>query len=102
MRTMSATLMAGIVSGYLSHIPHNLSTLKLHHPQHSYWHHMKFLSETYMSKGYVQALPKSSRQGMAVALAVVFPKGLIVRTAQIIGTFVILNGTIHSLKDRLG
>ena len=35
-RTMCGSLAAGVLSGYLSHIPHNLSTLKLLNPGQTY------------------------------------------------------------------
>lgn len=43
MRNVLGSLMAGVCSGYLSHIPHNLATLKLMEPSKSYWDHFSVL-----------------------------------------------------------
>lgn len=93
-----ASLLAGVVSGYLSHVPHNLSTLKLMNPQKPYSAHMAdFVAH---SKSRVpDTIPPRARFAAAAALAVLFPRGLTIRTTQIVGSFIILNGTINSLKD---
>ena len=36
LRSSAGSLFAGVVSGYLSHVPHNLSTMKLMNPTKSY------------------------------------------------------------------
>lgn len=93
-----ASLLAGVVSGYLSHVPHNLSTLKLMNPQKPYRAHMAdFVAH---SKSRVpDTIPPRARFAAAAVLAVLFPRGLTIRTTQIVGSFIILNGTINSLKD---
>jgi hypothetical protein len=40
LRNALGSLVAGVCSGYLSHIPHNLSTLKLMTPSKSYMDHL--------------------------------------------------------------
>jgi hypothetical protein len=40
LRNALGSLVAGVCSGYLSHIPHNLSTLKLMTPSKSYLDHL--------------------------------------------------------------
>jgi len=95
---MAASLTAGVVSGYLSHVPHNMSTLKLMKPKESYsklfWEYCK------SSEAKIPAsVSASMRKPLSAVLACVLPKGCIVRTGQIVGSFVILNGTIFALKD---
>ena len=36
---------------------------------------------------------------LATLITFFFPRGLAIRTSQIVGSFIILNGTINSLKD---
>ena len=43
LRNALGSLVAGVCSGYLSHIPHNLSTLKLMTPSKSYMEHLAAL-----------------------------------------------------------
>lgn len=93
-----ASLMAGVVSGYLSHVPHNLSTLKLMNPQKPYRAHMADFVRHSESR-VPETIPPRARYAAAAALAVLFPRGLTIRTTQIVGSFIILNGTINSLKD---
>ncbi|RLN27386.1 hypothetical protein BBJ28_00025288, partial [Nothophytophthora sp. Chile5] len=92
------SMVAGVVSGYLSHVPHNLSTMKLMNPQKSYAAHM----DDFIRRAEVRVpntVAPRKRYMVATALAVLFPKGLTVRTSQIVGSFIILNGTINSLKE---
>lgn len=98
LKNAAGSLLAGCVAGYFSHVPHNLSTLKLMNPQKSYKAHLTDLikhSESRVPKTY----SAGSRFALASLLAVVFPRGLTIRTTQIVGSFIILNGTINSLKD---
>ena len=99
------SLMAGVVSGYFSHVPHNLSTLKLLEPSKSY----RELYSTFVNKSvppvfqnYVSTLQISanSKSILRTIFATLFPRGLIVRTTQIVGSFIILNGTINYLHLR--
>lgn len=93
-----ASLIAGVVSGYLSHVPHNLSTLKLMNPQKPYRAHMADFVRHSESR-VPNTIPPRARFAAATALAILFPRGLTIRTTQIVGSFIILNGTINSLKD---
>uniref|UniRef100_M4BRV9 Cyclic nucleotide-binding domain-containing protein n=1 Tax=Hyaloperonospora arabidopsidis (strain Emoy2) TaxID=559515 RepID=M4BRV9_HYAAE len=98
MNNAFGSMMAGVVCGYLSHVPHNLSTMKLMHPQKSYGEHM----DDFIRRAEVRVpMTVSPRQRYmaATAMALLFPKGLTVRTSQIVGSFIILNGTINSLKE---
>eukprot|EP00056_Hartaetosiga_gracilis_P004114 m.71587 g.71587 ORF g.71587 m.71587 type:complete len:318 (+) comp11709_c0_seq1:592-1545(+) len=99
-RNAVACVGAGVVAGYLSHIPHNLSTLKLINPSLSYAQHMMALSGHYkLQLGFIKNPRLLSAASMT--LAIVAPRGLIIRTAQVVGTFMILNGFIQAFKGTL-
>lgn len=99
----AGSLAAGVVSGYLSHVPHNLSTFRLLEPHRSYVD----LYKSFVDKSVppivdemVSAWPVGAQTATRTVLATLFPRGLVVRTAQIVGSFMILNGTINYLKLR--
>jgi CRP-like cAMP-binding protein len=97
LRNALGSLVAGVCSGYLSHIPHNLSTLKLMTPSKTYSEHLGALVS--QSEGRVpQSMSPAARRATATAIAIMFPRAVMIRTAQIVGSFVILNGTINALK----
>lgn len=101
---MSGSLAAGVVSGYLSHVPHNMSTYKLLEPHRHY-------SDLYMNQFVKSSVPHlmepwvstwKSTTAQTVArtvAATLFPRGLMIRTTQIVGSFIILNGTINYLTN---
>jgi len=120
LRNMVGSLMGGVVSGYLSHVPHNLSTYKLLEPHRSYPDLYKnvfversvppflerYLTQQLRLQGNSVAIGggattagivnyTSRQQTVRFLAATLFPRGLMVRTVQIVGSFVILNGTIH-------
>jgi hypothetical protein len=89
---------AGVLSGYLSHVPHNLSTLKLLRPSESYGILFKSLLDG--NKPRVEKLlgaqSSETAKNLLTALLTVFaPKGVTIRTGQIVGSFIIVNGTIN-------
>lgn len=89
---------AGVVCGYLSHMPHNLSTLKLLQPEKSYAQHAAEL----VRKSHVRvpsSVPGSMRWAVATVLAFAAPAGLMVRTTQIAGSFCIINGVITGMQS---
>lgn len=97
------SLVAGVVSGYLSHVPHNMSTFKLLEPDLGYGQ----LYQNFVDKSVppaidkaVQHWPPLSRTLARSVLATLFPRGVMIRTTQIVGSFVILNGTINYLQMR--
>jgi CRP-like cAMP-binding protein len=99
-RNMIGSLTAGVMAGYFSHVPHNLSTLKLMEPHRSYGELFKEYAkanESRMPKGWS---PANKELGARV-LGIVMPKAVATRTVQIIGTFVLLNGIIYTLKDHV-
>ncbi|CAM9413534.1 unnamed protein product [Scytosiphon promiscuus] len=93
-RTAAGSMMAGVMAGYLSHIPHNVSTLKLLQPHLSYGEIF-----TAMVDGNIHRTPREfvpeARRSLATMLTFLLPKGCLIRTAQICGSFMIINGTIH-------
>ena len=98
LRNMVASLTAGVLSGYLSHVPHNLSTLKLFEPEKSYGQLFKEYAEPNEARMPQEWSAKNRTIGARV-LAVVFPKAVTTRTVQIVGTFVLLNGGIYVMRD---
>jgi len=97
------SLIAGVVSGYLSHVPHNMSTFKLLEPNKPY----SQLYQTFVDKSVPPVLDRAvqhwsplSRTLARSVLATVFPRGVMIRTTQIVGSFIILNGTINYLQLR--
>lgn len=111
LRNMAGSLVGGVVSGYLSHVPHNLSTYKLLEPHRSYTDLYKnvfversvppflerYLAQRAQMQGNGVAVVTYSgpQQAVRFLAATIFPRGLVVRTVQIVGSFIILNGTIN-------
>eukprot|EP00050_Salpingoeca_kvevrii_P017623 m.66818 g.66818 ORF g.66818 m.66818 type:complete len:358 (-) comp7642_c0_seq1:518-1591(-) len=94
LQTAAGSIIAGVVSGYLSHVPHNLSTFKLLYPRESYSQLLQRLVNSAQ-----ESLPRRSPRALAIAKAFLAPKGVHIRTAQVVGSFVILNGIIHLLSN---
>ncbi|CAM9522540.1 unnamed protein product [Discosporangium mesarthrocarpum] len=97
-RTAAGSMIAGVVAGYLSHIPHNVSTLKLLQPNLSYRSIMSKMIDDNLPRTPKVWLPEVRRM-WATMLTYVFPKGCLIRTAQICGSFMIINGTIHMVAS---
>lgn len=97
LRTAAGSMVAGVIAGYLSHIPHNLSTLKLMTPSKSYGQHLQALVAQSESR-IPTSLSPATRKAVATGAALLFPRAVVIRTAQIVGSFIILNGTINGLK----
>ncbi|KAL7570608.1 hypothetical protein ACA910_014885 [Epithemia clementina (nom. ined.)] len=95
------SLMAGVVAGYFSHIPHNMSTYKLLEPNKSYGElYRAFVQKSVPSLVREEIRHWSNPKAKAMAetvTATLFPRGLVLRTTQIVGSFIILNGTINFL-----
>lgn len=95
---LAGSLSAGVIAGYLSHVPHNLSTYKLMEPAKSYGQLFQKFVDTSVRESAVPAfLTGRSRAAARVGLAVLFPRGCVIRTAQIVGSFAILNGIINGM-----
>jgi hypothetical protein len=97
LRTALGSCVAGVLSGYFSHIPHNLSTLKLMTPSLTYGQHLGKLIDQSESR-VPTSLSPTTRRAVASAAAILFPRAVVIRTCQIVGSFIILNGTINALK----
>ena len=103
MANAAGSLCAGIVAGYLSHVPHNISTFKLMEPHLSYGIlYQKFVDKSVprVVDTMVKDWPDQSRYLTRGLFATLFPRGVMIRTTQIIGSFMILNGTINYLQKR--
>jgi hypothetical protein len=74
-----------------------LSALKIMNPQKSY--RQLFREYVAGSESRLPAdTPAAFRKGLSVAMAILAPRGLLIRTSQIVGSFIILNGTINALQ----
>jgi len=97
----AGSLAAGVVSGYFSHVPHNMSTYKLLEPHRSYLDlYRMFVDKSVppIINKVTRSWPPLTRAITRTVMATVFPRGLIIRTTQIVGSFMILNGTINYLQ----
>lgn len=104
LRLAYGSLVAGIISGYLSHIPHNLSSLKLINPTKSYGELFGLLRanwEKALSPSVLSSQP-AARSALVSALCFIAPRGVLVRSTQIVGSFVILNGLITAFTSMRG
>lgn len=103
MATAVGSLFAGVVSGYLSHVPHNLSTLKLMQPQKSYGTlYKEFVNSSVPSNvdKMVQSWSSPTARSLTRGLfATICPRGVMIRTVQIVGSFIILNGSINIINS---
>lgn len=97
MKNLAGSFTAGLVSGYLSHVPHSLSALKLLNPKKTYKELFKSYSQTWENRIAPDSFGKFRPHAVA-ALACIFPKGCLVRSAQISGSFIIINSAINALK----
>jgi len=99
MRNALGSLVAGVIAGYFSHVPHNLSTMKLLAPDVSYKEHVASMVRSSADR-VPSSLSPGVRGAAATALALLVPKGLAIRTTQVIGSFMLLNGISHLLDQR--
>jgi hypothetical protein len=101
LRNAGGSVIAGVIAGYLSHVPHNLSVMKLVSPQTGYMALLSQLSQPNYEK--LSAIKSQSlRRVAAAAWTLIAPRGVMVRTTQIVGSFVILNGLITIIPNVLG
>eukprot|EP00039_Didymoeca_costata_P010857 m.147368 g.147368 ORF g.147368 m.147368 type:complete len:621 (-) comp14986_c1_seq2:1465-3327(-) len=98
LRNSIGSVTAGVIAGYFSHVPHNLSTLKLMEPSKSY---LQLFRE--YTKPNEARLPKSwspnAKYIGSQFIGLLAPRAVMTRTIQIVGTFTILNGIIFVLRD---
>lgn len=96
LRNAIGSIVAGVVAGYFSHVPHNLSTMKLLQPHISYADHIATLIRK--SQDRIPAgTPLANSRFLAAFAAFAMPQGLAIRSTQIVGSFVLLNGISHLL-----
>ena len=96
-RNALGSMSAGVISGYLSHVVHNMSTLKLMNPNKSYGQHLREYIKKAESR-VPSGIPDSLKSPASIATAFLFPTGVLTRTTQIVGSFIILNGTINAIN----
>ncbi|CAM9244678.1 unnamed protein product [Phaeothamnion confervicola] len=98
LRTAAGSIMAGTIAGYLSHVPHNMSTLKLVQPHRSYLDIVGEMVESNVKRTPKDWVPGARRLGASL-LTFLLPRGCLIRTAQICGSFMIINGTINVMTS---
>lgn len=96
-RNALGSVAAGVVAGYFSHVPHNLSTLAMLEPGRTYGDHWRNLVANARANRLPANLPPAQASVLANALALFLPAGLLIRTTQIVGSFCLLNGISHAL-----
>lgn len=97
---MAGSLSAGVVAGYLSHVPHNLSTYKLLNPHKSYSELFElFVDKSVPDRMVPRSMPEWLLPFTRTMLACVFPRGVLIRTVQICGSFALLNGIILMIES---
>jgi len=92
---MLGSLMAGCISGYISHIPHNLSTLKLMFPNISYYTHFQTLQK---NRNIPSFIPANWHTKYKLFATLFVPTGVVIRTTQIAGSFIILNTIVYLMN----
>lgn len=96
----AGSLSAGVISGYFSHVPHNISTYKLLNPTKSYGELFRmFVDKSVPNLPMLKKIPDSAKPYIRGALACLFPRGVLIRTVQICGSFTILNGLIQLIES---
>lgn len=86
---------AGVAAGYFSHVPHNVSTLRMLHPHQSYRQIFQTLVQKSPAPSFlIKRTPQRFTTFVRSAWACFAPKGVLTRTVQICGSFTILNGII--------
>jgi hypothetical protein len=101
LRNALGSVTAGIIAGYFSHIPHNLSTMKLLSPHVSYHQHFNTLVERATKELPIGLQQSSVERPCAILRTLFMPQGFMIRSTQIMGSFVLLNGISHLMDVRL-
>jgi hypothetical protein len=100
-RNMCGSAMAAVASGYFSHFPHNLSALKLATPAKTYGQLFEELGKKAEARLPSFLQNRGSLTTTTAKLSCIFaPATFTVRTGQLIGSFVILNGIITFINTR--
>lgn len=97
LRSVVGSILAGCAAGYLSHVPHNISSLKLLQPNVTYMQHIQTLRSKAIQgrfeEGVVSKMPVL-RGVISTCLMFLMPRGVMIRTGQIVGSFILVNGSI--------
>ena len=98
-RNALGSLSAGITVAYFSHIFHILSTMKMAHGFCSYAELWRILVEQRMVDAlpFIRILNEKQRRRVGTISTVLMPRGVLLRGAQISGSFIIINGFIKLL-----
>lgn len=99
LRTAMGSIVSGILSGYVSQIPHNLSTMKLLEPHRSY-HDLWWQLARQSEKRVPDFVAEKMRPAVGTVLALAMPTGCLRRSLQIGGSFIIINGLIYSFRNK--
>ena len=100
LRVALGSIAAGLASGYLSQIPHNLGTLKMLDPSRSYGELWRSIWQRSVPRLPAAVAAGPMRVVAAQCLAVLAPLGCVRRSCQIGGSFVIINGLLYALRDK--
>lgn len=95
-KALGASFVSGLIAGYISHVPHSMSALKLVYPQKTY----RELFSSYTAH-WDRIVPQGTwpqRRLTVNLMACLLPKGCLVRSTQIAGSFIIINSLVNSLK----
>lgn len=96
----AGSVLAGIAAGYFSHVPHNISTLRLMQPHLSYTEIFQSLKDKSIPEHAVpKFIPPRFSNAFRSVWACVCPKGVLTRTVQICGSFAILNTIIFLIES---
>lgn len=93
------SICSGVTSGYFSHVPHIMSTQKLFFPHKSY----SELWAEYWAKSMAvvpPTVPEPLRPACAKFISVAFPAGVVRRSVQISGTFIIINTLTYTMRNQ--
>lgn len=98
-RTAFGSIAAGIMSGYCSQIPHNLSTMKLMDPTQSYKQLWNTLWNRSLPRVPSWIEDQMARDAVARLMTVAMPLGGTRRSCQIAGSFIVINGLIYRWRE---
>lgn len=95
----TGSVLAGVAAGYFSHVPHNISTLRLMQPHRSYSEIFQSLVDKSIPERSVpKFIPLRYTNTFRSVWTCLWPKGVVTRTVQICGSFAILNTLIFLIE----
>lgn len=99
MKPVAGSIIAGIFCGYVTQFPHNMSALKLMNPELAYSNHLDRLIHQALKISSQPPVLSHTQWISGLVLIVLRPRGFIIRTTQIVGSFMIINGLISVLES---